>query len=60
MVPVAQEVDCNPPEKSLAGADLPPVTVQWIPSLILRRPISFAVPSAYRERPRTSEDQASG
>ena len=25
MVPVAQEVDCNPPEKSLSGADSPPV-----------------------------------
>ena len=25
MVPVAEEVDCNPPEKSLSGADSPPV-----------------------------------
>ena len=25
MVPVAQEVDCNPPEKSLSGANSPPV-----------------------------------
>ena len=49
-----------PPGKKFPVRLWPPVTVQWITSLILRRPISFAVPSAYRERPRTSENQASG
>ena len=33
MVPVAQEVDCYPPGKSLSGADSPPVTVQWTTQL---------------------------